>query len=245
MSLLDETESVPRRTMTMFFLIDTSGSMEGSKIGAVNDAMENVMPIISDISDNNPDAEIKIAVLDFSSDVKWLYDEPKTASNFQWRNVTAAGLTSLGDACLHLNEKLSKSHGFMQAASGSYAPTIILMSDGAPTDNFQSGLSTLQKNNWFKAAVKFAIAIGDDADTDNLAEFTGSREAVLTVHNIEALKKIIKLVSVTSSQIASTSTSVSNKSKQDQVTESINDQVKDMDGVDGVDTTSTSDDEWD
>ena len=149
MSLLNETESVPRRTMTMFFLIDTSGSMEGSKIGAVNDAMENVMPIIRDISNNNSDAEIKIAVLDFSSEVKWLYDEPKTFNNFQWRNVEAAGLTSLGDACLHLNDKLSKSHGFMKSASGSYAPTIILMSDGEPTDNFQSGLRTLQQNNWF------------------------------------------------------------------------------------------------
>ena len=30
MSLI-ETESVPRRTMNLFFLIDTSGSMEGNK----------------------------------------------------------------------------------------------------------------------------------------------------------------------------------------------------------------------
>ena len=30
MGLLDETVSVPRRTMTLFFLIDTSGSMEGT-----------------------------------------------------------------------------------------------------------------------------------------------------------------------------------------------------------------------
>ena len=245
MSLLNETESVTRRTMTMFFLIDTSGSMEGSKIGAVNDAMENVMPIIRDISDNNPDAEIKIAVLDFSSDVKWLYDEPKTASNFQWRNLTAAGLTSLGDACLHLNDKLSKSHGFMKSASGSYAPTIILMSDGVPTDDFKSGLSVLQQNNWFKAAVKFAIAVGgEDADTDILAEFTGNREAVLTVHNIESLKKIIKLVSVTSSQIASKSTSATDKTKQDQVTEAIKEQTDGMNGVDGVDTSNYADD-WD
>ena len=245
MGLLDSAESVPRRTMTMFFLIDTSGSMEGSKIGAVNSAMEDVMPIIGDISENNPDAEIKIAVLDFSSDVKWLYDEPKTASNFQWRDVDADGLTSLGYACLKLEEKLHKNSGFMNSASGSYAPTIILMSDGAPTDNYQSGLGILKQNNWFKAAVKFAIAIGDDADLDVLAEFTGNKEAVLTVHNIDALKKIIRLVSVTSSQIASKSTSSSDKSKQDQVTDAINDQVNGMDGVDGVDTTSIGGDDWD
>lgn len=241
MSLLDETTSVPRRTMTMFFLIDTSGSMEGNKIGAVNDAMENVMPIIGEISENNPDAEIKIAVLDFSSEVKWLYDEPKTASNFQWRNVSAEGLTSLGDACLQLNEKLSQSHGFMQSASGSYAPTIILMSDGEPTDNYKVGLDKLKENNWFKSAVKFAIAIGEDANTDVLVDFTGNKEAVLTVHNIEALKKIIKFVSVTSSQIASTSTSSGEKSKQEQVIEAIKEQTDDMDGVDSVDTSNYSD----
>ena len=63
MGLLDETVSVPRRTMTIFFMIDTSGSMEGNKIGAVNDAVENVLPMIGEISDTNPDAEIKIAAL--------------------------------------------------------------------------------------------------------------------------------------------------------------------------------------
>ena len=45
MSLLDDVESVPRRTMTLFFVIDTSGSMVGNKIGAVNDAVINVLPI--------------------------------------------------------------------------------------------------------------------------------------------------------------------------------------------------------
>ena len=65
MGLLDETVSVPRRTMTLFFLIDTSGSMEGNKIGAVNDAVVNVLPMLNDISETNPDAEIK-AYPDFS-----------------------------------------------------------------------------------------------------------------------------------------------------------------------------------
>lgn len=238
MDLLNETEGIPRRTMTMFFLIDTSSSMAGSKIGAVNDAMENVMPIISEISDENSDAEIKIAVLDFSSEVKWLYDEPKIVSNFQWRNVNADGLTSFGDACLKLESKLHRESGFMQSASGSYAPTIILMTDGEPTDNYQVGLEKLKKNNWFKSAIKFAIAIGDDANKDVLVEFTGNRETVLTVHNIEALKKIIKLVSVTSSQIASTSTSTDEQTKQEQVTEAIKEQTYGMDGVDSVDTSN-------
>lgn len=58
MSLLDETVEIPRRTMTLFFVIDTSGSMAGSKIGAVNDAVVNVLPMLEEISAENPDAEL-------------------------------------------------------------------------------------------------------------------------------------------------------------------------------------------
>ena len=168
MGLLDETVSVPRRTMTLFFLIDTSGSMDGNKIGAVNDAVVNVLPMLNDISETNPDAEIKVAALEFSNGVNWLYDEPKLAKDFIWQDVTASGLTSLGAACSELASKLSRSGGFMQSASGSFAPAIILLSDGGPTDDYNTGLSKLKANNWFKSAIKIAIAIGDDADKDVL-----------------------------------------------------------------------------
>lgn len=251
MSLLDETVSVPRRTMTLFFLIDTSGSMEGAKIGAVNDAVANVLPILHEISDENPDAEIKVAALEFSNGCQWLYDEPKAANDFIWQDVNASGLTSLGEACSELNSKLSRS-GFMSTPSGCFAPAIILLSDGGPTDNFQAGLSKLKANNWFKAAIKIAIAIGDDADKDVLKEFTGNSEAVITVHNIDALKQIIRVVAVTSSQIGSKSSSAGDTTKQDQVIDQVKDAAKDIAGAepqgsnpdvaDSVDSSSYIDD---
>ena len=70
---LIENESIPRRKMILFFLIDTSASMTGSKIGSVNDAIENVLPMVGDISDENPDAEINVAALEFSTGTRWLY----------------------------------------------------------------------------------------------------------------------------------------------------------------------------
>ncbi len=230
MSLLDEVESVPRRTMTLFFLIDTSGSMAGNKIGAVNDAVANVLPMLDDISSSNPDAEIKVAALEFSNGCSWLYNEPKLASEFIWQDVTASGLTSLGEACAELNSKLSR-NGFMQSASGSFAPAIILLSDGGPTDDFHSGLAKLKANNWFKSAIKIAIAIGDDADTEVLKEFTGNIEAVFTVHNIDALKQVIRIVAVTSSQIGSKSSSAGDTTKQDQVIKDVNNNIENIDGA--------------
>ncbi len=122
----------------------------------------------------------------------------------------------------------------MQAASGSFAPAIILLSDGGPTDDFQSGLAKLKANNWFKAAIKVAIAIGDDADKDVLKEFTGTSEAVFTVHNIEALKQIIRVVAVTSSQIGSKSSTAGDVTKQDQVIKDVTDAVQDIQGADSA-----------
>jgi uncharacterized protein YegL len=83
------------------------------------------------------------------------------------------------------------------------------MSDGEPTDDWQSGLAALKQNNWFKAAVKVAVAIGEEANKDVLEEFVGSMEAVLTVHNAAMLKKMIKFVSIRASQVASKSSNVS------------------------------------
>lgn len=248
MSLLDEVVEVPRRTMTLFFLIDTSGSMAGNKIGAVNDAVVNVLPMLEDISATNPDAEIKVAALEFSSGCNWLYSEPKLANEFIWQDVTAGGLTSLGEACAELSSKLSRS-GFMKAASGSYAPAIILLSDGGPTDDYKSGLAKLKSNNWFKSAIKVAIAIGDDADMDVLKEFTGNMEAVFAVHNIDALKQIIRVVAVTSSQIGSKSSTAGNTTKQDQVIEEVKQSVENIDGAESASASSVDsskyDDDWD
>ena len=250
MGLLDN-ESIPRRKMILFFMIDTSGSMVGSKIGSVNDAIENVIPMIGEISDENPDAEINIAALEFSTDTRWLYDEPKEAKDFIWQKVEAGGLTSLGEACEELCKKLSRTGGFMPTSSGSgyYAPAIILLSDGGPTDNFVSGLKTRQANNWYRNAIRIAIAIGDDADQDVLKMFTGSAEAVITVHNIDALKKMIRIIAITSSQIGSKSTSATDATKQQQVVDQVNDAVADVPGAETAaapaPTSGENYDDWD
>jgi uncharacterized protein YegL len=204
MALTDKIE-IPRKTMVLFFIVDTSGSMDGEKIGTVNTAIREVIPEIRDISDSNADALIKIAVLEFSSGTRWVTaNGPVEAGQFNWNNMDAAGVTDFGAACGSLNEKLS-TKAFMQEATGSFAPALFLLSDGGPTDNWQSELQKLWQNNWFKASIKVAVAIGEDADKDVLKEFTGTMEAVLEVHNSAMLKKMIRFVSVRASQVASKS----------------------------------------
>jgi uncharacterized protein YegL len=211
--------------MTLFFLVDSSGSMDGSKIGALNGAMEEVIPMLRELSEENADALIKIAALQFSDGARWLTPSgPVEPAQFRWQTIYANGLTDFGAACAELNSKLS-TKAFMAEASGSYAPALFLLSDGAPTDDWERNLNALKQNNWFKAGIKTAVAIGDDADTDVLAEFTGSHSAVLGVHNAAALKKTIKFVSVRASQVASKSSnagaSASDEAKQIELNEAL------------------------
>ena len=110
-------------------------------------------------------------------------------------------------------------------------------------------MAKLKANNWFKSAIKIAIAIGDDADKDVLKDFTGSSEAVITVHNIDALKQIIRVVAVTSSQIGSKSSTAGETTKQEQVVKDIQDATQNIDGAESSDSTSTVDssqyiDDW-
>lgn len=207
MGIYDEVVEVPRRTMILFFLVDTSGSMSGSKIGTVNTAIENVLPELQDLSASNADAQVKIAVMEFSTGIKWMYENPINAEDFRWNYLEPGGLTSFGEACEELNNKLSRK-AFMSEASGSFAPAIFLMSDGEPTDNYQRSLEKLKQNNWFKKAIKIALAIGDGANKIVLEEFTGNSEAVLTAHTPEVLMKMIQFVSVRSSEIGSKSANI-------------------------------------
>ena len=187
----DDAEEIAKKSMVLFFLIDCSGSMGGSKIGTVNSVMEELIPEIKGIG--GADADIKLAVLKFSG-----------GCEFEWKPLDAENVTDLGSALTELAAKLSRNE-FMKSPSLSFAPVMILMSDGYPTDNYEKGLDILSKNRWYSNGIKAAVAIGEDADHDILARFTGDPDSVVTAHNGEALAKLIKFVAVTSSQIGSRS----------------------------------------
>lgn len=230
----------------MFFMVDTSSSMMGEKIAAVNDAIRNVMPIVNSIGDDNPDAEIMVAAMKFDSSASWITPSPVKTSDFSWTDQVACGCTVMGEACLELNSKFSHKHGFLKSASGAFAPVVIMLSDGGPTDDFNGAMTTLETNAWFRHSTRIAIAIGNDADTEVLSKFTGNPELVFRVHNIDALKAVIKLAVITSSQVCSASASVavssssglssssvtSTPTKADMAATAIAAAVEDIDGID-------------
>lgn len=206
-------EGIARQELNLLFVIDVSGSMEGEQIGAVNNAIRDVMSIMPEIQDDTSDAEIKISALKFSDSAEWVYHEPKTIADFKWKDVAADGGTNLSEALDALSGWLcKKSKGGQMPDIGGIAPIIILMTDGMPTSyDWEAHLDALKKKGWFRVALKYALAIGVDTDeaADVLKKFTGNPETVLKVYTAEALRKVIKVIAVTASKVKSNSTSTS------------------------------------
>ena len=202
-----------KKSMTIFFLIDVSGSMKGTKIGSLNSTMEELLPSLIGVGEASTD--VKIAIMKFSTDVEWVTPEPVRIEEYQyWNRLEAEGLTFMGDAFLELSRKLSRS-SFLNSPSISFAPVIFLLSDGSPNDDWKKGLETLKQNKWFQHGLKIALGIGSKVNMDVLRAFTGNDELAVQAKNAEQLRELIKLLAVTSSQIGSRSLAlVDNSSRQ-------------------------------
>lgn len=200
---------VSRKSLVIFFLIDTSGSMKGKKMGELNTVMEELIPEIRRVGE--ADTDVKVAVLTFSTDVKWMYSTPISIEDFEWARLRASGVTSLGAAFRELNQRMSR-NGFLNSPSLSFAPVIFLMTDGYPSDDYKAGLRELQANSWYKFGLKTALGIGQEANDNILAEFTGSADTVVHAYTGEQLAQMIKIIAVTSSQIGSKSMTLSDDS---------------------------------
>ena len=232
-------EGIARQELNLLFVIDNSGSMEGKNIGAVNNAIRDIISIMPEIQEDTADAVIKISALKFSDKAEWIYSEPKAVGDFKWSDLSADGGTNLSGAYDALSIWLSKkSNGGQMPDIGGVAPIVILMTDGLPTSyDWEKHLDTLKKKGWFKVALKYALAIGIDTDEamDVLSKFTGNPETVLKIYTAEALRKVIKVIAITASKVKSSSAGVNTGgvvgNNNAVAQNAIADKLEDVDGV--------------
>lgn len=186
------------RPLHFFWLVDCSGSMYGEKIGTVNHAIQSTIPEMADAAKDNPNAQLMVRTLKFSTGASWVTPDPVNIEDFAWNDLDAGGVTDLGKAFELLAAQLT----IPPMTDRALPPVIVLLSDGQPTDDYKKGLDKLLHLPWGKKAVRIAISIGQDADDDVLQEFTGNRELVLQANNPQALVKMIKWASTAASLVS-------------------------------------------
>lgn len=177
--------------MYLYFLVDTSGSMDGAKIQSVNDTMEN---IISELKLHSDNLDMFINVLSFARKSKWMFNQPVNIRDFSWNVLIAGGMTSLGDACKQLAENIVQNINQDEVS-------IVLLSDGVPTDDFDEGLEELDKSLSNKNAKLYAIAL-EGADINTMNKFTGNADNVFQLESLDNLfEQILSTIDIFSKTI--------------------------------------------
>jgi len=202
-TIIDGISELPRKDLCVFYVLDTSGSMNGEPISILNSAMEETVQALCVEAEDNGDARVKIAAMTFNSNPHWVQENgPEYVEDFDWDDVTAGGTTNVGLALKALNEKLTPSE-YLASKTGGLPPVIIFMTDGLPTDDYYSALDLCKQNKYFRHAVKIGIGVGRNADMEMLAHLTGDSEAVIQPRDLQTFAKLLVFASVVSSNLAS------------------------------------------
>lgn len=164
--------AMANRPVHFIWLLDTSYSMSGEKIGQLNYAIREAIPEMRSVADDNPAAQLLLRTITFSTTARWHHKDPVKVHDFTWQDVAPDGTTNLGEALTLVAGELRTPPMPERALK----PVIALVSDGAPTDDWRAGLRAIEATPWGRKAVRVAIAIGADADRGVLQEFLANPE---------------------------------------------------------------------
>lgn len=181
------------RPLHFIWIADSSGSMEqDGKIQALNTAIREAIPHMRKVAEDNPNAQVLVRAVKFSNGAQWHITQPTPVADFAWADLAAEGETDMGKALQLVAEQLK----MPPMSERALPPVLVLVSDGQPTDDFESGLKELMEQPWGKKAVRIAISIGRDADPEVLQRFIGNSELKpLAANSPEALVRHIKWAS--------------------------------------------------
>jgi uncharacterized protein YegL len=194
------------RPLHFIWIADCSGSMEADgKIQGLNHAIREAIPHMRKVADENVNAEVLVRALKFSSGAQWHISQPTPVENFEWVDLAANGVTDMGKAFSMVAAQLK----MPPMSERALPPVLVLITDGQPTDDYAKGLQELMDEPWGKKAVRMAIAIGEDANSEVLQKFIGNSEMKpLPASNPEALVKHIRWLSTAVLKAASSPNSM-------------------------------------
>ena len=208
-------DKIAKEKLNIILLIDASKSMQGRRIQQVNQAILDIHAYLSELQYENSNVDFYLTLIPFSTEA-YFYDNSTAISinDFTFTGIKCGGYSNLHLAYGKLHEIMKKeSKGGIMPDFGGVAPIVLLLTDGHPTGNsYIEKLKELSEVPWFKAALRYGIAIelNDDRTGKVLKDFVGNNGDVITCYNSSMLKDIIKIIVLTASKVKSTSANVAN-----------------------------------
>ena len=166
------------RRLPVYLLLDTSGSMNGEPIEAVRQGVKALLMELK--SDPQALETAYLSVITFDSVARQVCPLTEIMS-FKEPDLQANGITSLGAALRLLTECINDEvHKAGPDQKGDWKPLVFILTDGAPTDDWEDAAEELRNS---KPANIIACAAGAQADTSVLKKITNN---VLMMNSLSA-----------------------------------------------------------
>lgn len=155
------------RKLPVYVLLDTSASMDGGPMTALEVGLRTLVSAL--LQDPLALETVHLSVITFDRQARQVVPLTEIASFIAPQLVTGPA-TALGDALKLVAFRSDIEVARTSAdAKGDWKPMVFIMTDGMPTDDWQSGLVEFKKRK-FGAVV--ACAAGREAKTDILKRIT-------------------------------------------------------------------------
>lgn len=191
------------RPLPIFVMADTSGSMRGEKIDELNLALREMVNSLNDLDDIR--GKFQLSIIAFGDDEVSIVQPLTDIEGLELEELSAAGRTPMGAALESVKELIEDRE---IVSSRAYAPTVVLISDGIPTDCPEEIYKSKKYAEW-EPIIEFhkgersskcqclALGIGEDADTDMLKAFIDNAEIpVIKAHDVSGIAKFFRWVTM-------------------------------------------------
>lgn len=152
-------------------VLDTSGSMSGAPIDDLN---AGVAQFIAELhADDFASYAVELGVISFGDEVTEALPFTAAYQIRDFKPLHASGGTPMGAAVELAIERLTRRKAeYKKAGVSYYQPWLVLMSDGAPTDEWQTAANRLRKLAEARKVAVLAVGIGAGASLEILSQFS-------------------------------------------------------------------------
>ncbi len=164
-------------------LLDTSASMSGDALNALNDGIKAFHNDV--MKDELARRRVELALVSFGYGGVTVAQDFVTVDDWTPQDLKAGGATPMGDAIERgLDSLLARKEMYKAAGLQYYRPWVFLITDGEPTDKWEEAAQRLKAEDDAKGLIFFAVGV-EGANMTKLSQIASPTRPPLKLKGLQ------------------------------------------------------------